>query len=115
MPTTGNASSHGSLSPWDVHNTMLAWGVDIKDRMRSAVPAGNVDIAATVLALEGVAVRDELDGRVLREALVTGLDPSKVPTQTLMVRTPVAGGATLLTQVSLVGGRHYVDQSWLRR
>jgi len=114
-PTTGNASSHGSLSPWDVHNTMLAWGVDIKDRMRSAVPAGNVDIAATVLALEGVAVRDELDGRVLREALVNGPDPSRVPTQTLMVRTPVAGGATLLTQVSLVGGRHYVDQSWLRR
>jgi len=24
-PVTGDGSNHGSFSPWDVHNTMLAW------------------------------------------------------------------------------------------
>lgn len=114
-PSTGNESNHGSFSPWDVRNTMLAWGANVKDRVRSHVPAGNVDIAATLLALEGVPTRGELDGRVLREALNGGPDPAKVPFRTEVVRTPVAGGAEAITQVSSVHGKRYVDQSWSQR
>ena len=72
-PVTGVASEHGSFSPWDVHNTLLAWGPDIKRGAVSDVPAGNADIAPTVLALAGIpATGEPLDGRVLSEALATG-------------------------------------------
>ena len=53
-PVTGVASEHGSFSPWDVHNTLLAWGPDIKRGAVSDVPAGNADITPTVLALAGI-------------------------------------------------------------
>lgn len=112
-PGSGQASNHGSFSPWDVHNTMLGWGVDVKDRVRSEVPASNVDVPATLLALEGIAVRDTLDGRPLREALEGGPDPAKVRarTSTVTSRTPLGHA---LTQVSFVDGHRYVDKSWLQ-
>ena len=66
------ASDHGSMSPWNVRNTFLAWGVDFKKRTTVRAPAGNVDVAPTILAL-----LDIVEGRRLRwprapEALVGG-------------------------------------------
>src|SRR5690606_11589995 len=72
-PRGGNASGHGSMSPWTVRNTWFAWGVDFKDAVVSRVPVSNVDIAPTILALHGLDPSD-LDGRVLGEALEGGPD-----------------------------------------
>lgn len=47
-------SDHGSMSPWNVRNTFLAWGVDFKRGATIGVPAGNVDVAPTILALLGL-------------------------------------------------------------
>jgi hypothetical protein len=105
-PVTGPGSEHGSFSPWDVHNTLLAWGPDIKRGAVSDVPAGNADIAPTVLALAGIpATGEPLDGRVLSEALVNGSPASAFGTRIFR-----AGKSAI--QISSVDGRWYVDKAW---
>jgi len=63
--------THGSLSRFDLHNTLIAAGPDLKKGFVSELPSGNVDVAPTVLSLLGVAVQSPMDGRVLEEALVS--------------------------------------------
>jgi arylsulfatase A-like enzyme len=104
------ASDHGSMSPWNVRNTFLAWGVDFKKRTTVRVPAGNVDVTPTILALLGLDA-DRLDGRVLREALAGGPDPEQIGVDT-RVHTTEAGTYRAAVQVSEVAGRRYVDKSW---
>ena len=50
-PLTGTAGNHGSMSPWVVHNTFIAWGPDFKRGVTVRTPASNVDLAPTLLAL----------------------------------------------------------------
>ena len=105
------ASDHGSLSPWNVRNTFLAWGVDFKTHTVIDAPAGNVDVTPTILALLGIAERDGLDGRVLTEALASGGDAAQVAVET-RVHTVDAGAYAAALQVSVVDGHRYVDKSW---
>jgi len=105
------ASDHGSMSPWNVRNTFLAWGVDFKKRTTVRVPVGNVDVAPTILALLDVAERDELDGRVLTEALENGPDPEQIAVDT-RVHTVETDAYRAAIQVSHAEGRRYVDKSW---
>lgn len=64
--------THGSLSPYDMRNTLVAAGPDFKTGFISETPSGNIDIAPTVLHLLGVKPTVPMDGRVLHEALVGG-------------------------------------------
>jgi arylsulfatase A-like enzyme len=113
--TSGGAklyvSDHGSMSPWNVRNTFLAWGVDFKKRATVRVPVGNVDVTPTILALLGIADDGPLDGRVLAEALEDGPDAEQMAVDT-HVHTVEAGGYRAAIQVSEVDGRRYVDKSW---
>ena len=61
--------THGSLSPWCIHNTLLAAGPDIRRGFRDPLPSGNVDVAPTILHLLGITPEIPMDGRVLAEAL----------------------------------------------
>jgi predicted AlkP superfamily pyrophosphatase or phosphodiesterase len=72
--SAGGVAGHGSLSPFDVHNTLLAAGPDLKRAVQIASPTGNVDLAPTLLTMLGVAVPASMQGRVLREALSNGPD-----------------------------------------
>jgi arylsulfatase A-like enzyme len=105
------ASDHGSMSPWNVHNTFLAWGVDFKKRATVRVPAGNVDVTPTILALLGIADRGDLDGRVLAEAFEDGPDAEQIAVDT-RVHAVESGVYRAAIQVSEVDGRRYVDKSW---
>jgi arylsulfatase A-like enzyme len=105
------ASDHGSMSPWNVRNTFLAWGARFKKGVTVSVPAGNVDVTPTVLALLGVAGEDGLDGRVLTEALDGGPDPERIAVET-RVHTVAAGAYRAALQISTVDGRRYVEKSW---
>ncbi|MDA0178700.1 alkaline phosphatase family protein [Solirubrobacter phytolaccae] len=109
-PVTGVASEHGSFSPWETHNTLLAWGPDVKAGHVVGVPVGNVDIAPTVLALAGIDDGKSGDGRVLTEALVGGEEP-QVPYGARIFRTK-SGNHDAAVQVSNVGGTWYVDKAW---
>ena len=112
-PREGPGSGHGSFSPWDVRNTFLAWGADIKDGTVSPVPAGNIDLAPTILELVGVDADADLDGRVLTEAMNDGPDPFKVPFETAMITTDLPDGeSTAMVRVSVTGGTRYIDAAW---
>lgn len=110
---TGNGSGHGSMSPWDVRNTWFAWGADFKSSIVDRVPSSNVDIAPTILALQGLDA-SQLDGRVLVEALKGGPDYEKVPVETKTYSTEADAYRTLI-QVTEVGHQRYVDKSWRLR
>jgi predicted AlkP superfamily pyrophosphatase or phosphodiesterase len=104
-------SDHGSMSPWNVRNTFLAWGAGVKKGITAAAPAGNVDVAPTVLALLGVEGEAGLDGRAVTEALEGGPDPEQVAAET-RIHTAAAGAYRAALQISTVDGRRYVDKSW---
>jgi arylsulfatase A-like enzyme len=104
-------SDHGSMSPWNVRNTFLAWGAGVKKGITAPAPAGNADVTPTVLALLGLEGEVGLDGRVVAEALQGGPDPEAVAVET-RVHTAVAGGYRAALQISTVDGRRYVDKSW---
>lgn len=104
-------SDHGSMSPWNVRNTFLAWGAGVKKGVTVGVPAGNVDVTPTVLALLGIDGETGLDGRVVTEALEGGPDPERVAVET-RIHTATAGAYRAALQISTVDGRRYVDKSW---
>jgi len=62
---------HGSFSPVDVHNTLIAIGPDFRAGYRDEYPTSTLDIAPTVAALLGLSL-PHAEGRVLREALTQG-------------------------------------------
>jgi len=66
-----NRGMHGSFSPIDVHNTLIAEGPDFKVGFTDTLPTGNVDVAPTVAMLLGLSL-PQADGRPLLEALQTG-------------------------------------------
>jgi arylsulfatase A-like enzyme len=104
-------SDHGSMSPWNVRNTLLAWGADFKKGTTVHTPAGNVDVAPTILALLGIDGGQGFDGRVLVEALAGGPDAEQMAVET-RVHTVEAGAYRAAIQISEVEGRRYVDKSW---
>ena len=62
---------HGSFSPIDVHNTLIASGPDFAEHFTDTLPSGNVDVAPTVAKIFGFALPNA-DGRPLLEALRGG-------------------------------------------
>lgn len=104
-------SDHGSMSPWNVRNTLVGWGTGFKAALMVGVPASIVDVTPTILALLGLDETDGLDGRVLREALDNGPDAEQVVVDT-RVHTTEAGSYRAAVQISVVEGRRYVDKSW---
>jgi hypothetical protein len=60
----GSRGMHGSFSPIDVHNTLVASGPHFKRAHTSHLPSGNVDVAPTIAHVLGLAL-PEADGRVL--------------------------------------------------
>jgi len=105
------ASDHGSMSPWNVRNTFLAWGAGFKKRTTVGTPVGNVDVAPTILALLGLTDGGALDGRVLAEALDGGPDPERIEVNTQVHRVET-GAYRAAIQTSEVDGRRYIDKSW---
>ena len=67
---------HASLSRFDMHNTLIAAGAGIQPRFVDQLPSGNADVVPTVLALLGMTVPAEMDGRVLQEALASHEPPA---------------------------------------
>jgi len=64
--------THGSLSRFEMHNTLIAAGPDFLHGKTDDLPTGNTDLAPTILRILGVARPSPMDGRVLSEALVDG-------------------------------------------
>jgi len=72
---------HGSFSPIDVHNTLIAAGPSFRTGIVVNQPSGNVDVAPTVAWLLGARM-PRADGRVLFEALAQTPSGYAAPTVT---------------------------------
>lgn len=68
VSAAANHGMHGSFSPRDVHNTLLAAGPDFASGFTDNLPSGNVDVAPTVAKIFGFSL-PQADGRALLEAL----------------------------------------------
>ncbi len=74
---------HGSISPHDLHNTLVAAGPDFRSGFRDPLPVGNIDICPTLTHLLGVDEGTACDGRVLTEALSANAAVALRPWQTI--------------------------------
>jgi predicted AlkP superfamily pyrophosphatase or phosphodiesterase len=61
--------THGSLSRFDMHNTLVAAGPDLRHGFISELPSGNADLVPTILWILGIQPPQRMDGRILTEAL----------------------------------------------
>jgi arylsulfatase A-like enzyme len=105
-------ATHASLSPFDMHNTLIAAGPDLRPGFVDSTPSGNVDVAPTILKLLGAKPPDTIDGRVLAEALNSpaAKSPTVVKKQLQAHATLPTGEWTQTLEVSEVEGVRYLDQ-----
>ncbi len=68
--------THASLSRFDMHNTLVAAGPDLRAGFRDELPSGNADLAPTILWILGINPPQPMDGRVLAEALSVAGQPT---------------------------------------
>ena len=109
-------AGHGTSSPYDIHNTLIAAGPDVRTNATSAVPTSNADLAPTLLMLLGVPVPPSMTGRVASEWLRTGPSPSSLTVTRNVISTRTADGAYQLdAHVSTVAGHAYLDHTEVRR
>jgi len=114
--TDSGAAGHGSTSPYDIHNTLIAAGPDFREHAESDVPTGNVDLAPTLLRLMGLDVPKTMTGRVIEEGLRSGALPAsiRVGHSTETVRS-TDGSYEVTAHLSTVAGRRYLDDTEVRR
>lgn len=114
--TLGGVAGHGTSSPFDIHNTLVAAGPDFRERTRSEVPTANADLAPTLLMLAGVPVPGTMTGRVIGEALRSGPAPGAVQVRRRIetARTP-DGTYQVDAHISEVGLARYLDYTEVRR
>ena len=106
--------THVSLSPFDMHNTLVAAGPDFQTGLVINMPSGNVDIAPTVLHLLGITAPSAMDGRVLREGLKgAGKAEAKAWSRRLEAKAELENAKGVWRQylrVSTVGDVEYCDE-----
>jgi len=114
---TSLRGTHVSLSPYDLHNTLIAAGPDFREGFASDTPSGNVDVAPTILHLLGVKQPRSLfgrsmDGRVLFEALKSSdAKPPRIKRRELRASAKHPGGewTQKLSVVEVNGVRYLVE------
>ena len=104
--------THATLSRFDMHNTLIAAGPDFHRGKMTDLPSGNVDLAPTILRILGIKPPQQLDGRVLSEAMVNidmpGLKPE---TKTIeAIKDFPSGTWRQSLQTSRVGSTIYLDE-----
>lgn len=112
------ASSHGSISPYDIRNLLVAAGPSLKNGISSQTPSGIMDLTPTILHILGINTRDVFDGRVLSEALVGGPDPKDMPFEAFITRaSKKVGGRTYEQELrtSRVDSAEYLDWGRVHR
>jgi predicted AlkP superfamily pyrophosphatase or phosphodiesterase len=104
--------THATLSRFDMRNTLIAAGPDFRRGEIVDLPSGNVDLAATILRILGITPPQELDGRILSEAMVNIDMPALKPeTKTLEATKDFPSGSWRQSlQISRVGSTIYLDE-----
>ena len=109
-PGTGQ---HGSMSRHEMNNILFANGPSFKSGITLEIPSGNLDLAPTILKILEISGTQDMDGRVLSEALAGGPDATEVDWSTETHRAEhELGGDTYRQQITIstVGTTSYVDE-----
>lgn len=100
-------SSHGSLSPYDLHAVCIANGPSFQQNVWSEIPTGAVDLLPTVLTLLDHPLPAHLHGRVLWEILRQPRgEPGEVTEEIL--EPSVMAPTTAAVEMHRVGSTEYV-------
>src|SRR6266436_3134771 len=106
--------THATLSRFDMHNTLIPAGPDFRRGQTDDLATGNVDLAPTILHILGIKPTQEMDGKVLSEALVnTDQVPAggKTETKTIEAKKDFAAGSWRQSlRISRVGSTIYLDE-----
>jgi hypothetical protein len=104
--------THATLSRFDMHNTLIAAGPDFRHGQVDDLPTGNVDLAPTILRILGITAPQQLDGRVLSEAMANIDMPALKPeTKTIEAAKDFSSGTWRQSlQISRVGSTIYLDE-----
>ena len=110
--------NHGSISPYEIQNVLVAMGPHFKRGFNNPVPSGNIDILPTILHLLDLPPLEAVDGRVLFEALEDGWNPDAVSVETQVYQAEAQIGNTAFRQklqISKISQTIYVDKGWVLR
>jgi arylsulfatase A-like enzyme len=104
--------THATLSPFDLHNILIAVGPDFRRGEVDNLPTGNTDLAPTILRILGIKAPEQLDGRMLSEAMLNINAPSsKTETKTVEATKEFPSGNWRQSlQISRVGSTIYLDE-----
>jgi len=103
-------NGHGGLNPYVTHSTLLAAGRDFKQGQTIALPAGNQDLAPTLLTILGLEAPAMLDGRVLTEALKNPPKAGRLKGSARRIRVS-AGQYCAELATSSAGDHAYLDHA----
>jgi predicted AlkP superfamily pyrophosphatase or phosphodiesterase len=106
---TALQSSHGSLSPYEMHATFIANGPSFAEGQVSGVPSGGTDIMPTILDILGLPAPAAFDGRVLREAFADARDRPASSDEVIASRHERPGASHVM--LHRVGDTTYVHGS----
>ncbi|MEZ5290053.1 MAG: alkaline phosphatase family protein [Vicinamibacterales bacterium] len=116
--TTAQAGTagHGTTSPFDIHNTLIAAGAAVRASARATAPTSNADLAPTILGLLGLPPEPTMRGRVIRELTADGPAPDAVAvTHDTVTSRSRDGRYSVTAHVSVVDGRRYLDRTEVLR
>src|ERR1041385_1373032 len=104
--------THASLSRFDMHNTLVAYGPTFKRGFINDLPSSNADVAPTILSILGIKPSQPMDGRVLSEAFVNGAVASSKPKTETIKASQVIGLRhwEQYLKTTTYGGAFYVDE-----
>lgn len=108
-----NKGTHGTLGPFDLHNTFVAAGPDFRHSMQDDLPTSNLDVAATIMHVLGLMPPEPLDGRVVSEAMTGAATdtPPRVEHDSPTAERQFDGGTWRQTLVqSKLGSSVYLDE-----
>jgi arylsulfatase A-like enzyme len=113
--TQDGVAGHGSSSPYDIHNTLIAAGPDFRENATSDAPTANVDLAPTLLHLLGIAAPPTMTGRVIEEGLRGGAAVKLARTSGATIVGSAHSGYELSAHFSTVNNSRYLDYTDVKR
>jgi arylsulfatase A-like enzyme len=105
----GYRGMHGSFSPVDVHNTLIASGPDFKSGFHDNVPSGNIDVAPTIAYLLSLNL-PKTDGRVLYEAIKNSRMKVRVTLPRRVLTSVPVKGLTFYKPTAVVNANSMIDR-----
>jgi arylsulfatase A-like enzyme len=104
--------THATLSRFDMHNMLIAAGPDFRRGYTDDMPSGNVDLAPTILRILGITSQQQMDGRILSEAMIdsSNPEPNAEPKTVEATKDFATGSWQQSLKTSRVGSTIYLDE-----